>query len=206
MIRLLSVCGSPVENSSTELLLRRIAASIQSNLRERVRHRLVALNELDINPCQACGEDPAPQYCFVNDSMTLLYKDLEACDCLLFGTPIYFDTVSAQAKLFIDRCNCLRPAVFGLEVPRQTFVRRWKRIRPAAMVIVGGDQAWFEGARRTLAGFFKWIGFSNEGFLSFGSVDYNRSGEAAESPELLAEADRIGEKLAEILGNNHDRR
>jgi multimeric flavodoxin WrbA len=201
---LLTICASPVEGSSTEILLQQIARSIVEHSSDKIRHRWVKLNDLDLTPCQACGEDPSPGYCFIDDDMTGLYRALVDCDCLLIGTPVYFDSVSAQAKLFIDRCNCLRPAAFGLEPSDQHFVGRRNRISPAAMVIVGGEKAWYEGARRTVAGFFKWIGFSNEGYLKFSTTDYNRSGEAAEDPAALAEADRIGRKLAGMIGGGND--
>ena len=204
MIRLLTICASPIEGSSTEILLRQIACSIKENSSDTVRHRLVRLNDLDLTPCQACGEDPSPGYCFIDDDMTGLYRAVVDCDCLLFGSPVYFDSVSAQAKLFIDRCNCLRPAVFGLEPPDQRFAGRRNRISPGAMVLVGGEKAWYEGARRTVAGFFKWVGFSNEGYLKFSSTDYNRSGEAAEDRAAMAEADRIGRSLAGKTGGGSD--
>ena len=36
---------------------------------------------------------------------------LESCDGIVLGSPVYFDTVSAQTKLMIDCCNCLMPYV-----------------------------------------------------------------------------------------------
>ena len=206
MIKILSVCGSPVPGSSTEILLRRIASSVAANLKDRGRHEFVRLSELDITPCQACGEAPTPQYCFIDDAMTRLYQRIIGCDCLLLGTPIYFDSVSAQTKLFIDRCNCLRPANFTGSPEHGHFIRLIGRQRPGAMVLVGGQRAWFEGARRCVAGFFKWIEVTNEGCLKFCSVDDTRLGEAANRPDVLREADEIGRKLARAVRKQHGRR
>jgi NAD(P)H-dependent FMN reductase len=128
--------------------------------------------------------------------MTLLYRQIMTCDCLLFGTPIYFDSMSAQSKLFVDRCNCLRPANFADPTAGDGFVKRIDRRRSGAIVLVGGDKAWFEGARRPLAGYFKWIGVNNEATLTFTSKDVNRIGEVADNDQALAEAARIGQKLA----------
>ncbi len=203
MIRLLSISGSPVEGSSTELLLRKIAHSVAENSGDKVRHRLVRLNDLDITACQACGEDPAPDFCFVGDGMAALYNDVVNCDCLLFGSPIYFDAVSAQAKAFIDRCNCLRPADFDDKVAGHHFIKRIGRKRPGAMVLVGGEQAWFEGARRCIAGLFKWIEVTNEGHLMFCSKDFNRIGEVADDVAALRQADKLGRKLARIVSRSH---
>lgn len=205
MIRILSICGSPVPGSSTEILLRRIASAVAANLKDRCRHDFVRLSELDMTTCQACGEAPTPKFCFIDDAMTALYRKLKGCDCLLFGSPIYFDSVSAQAKLFIDRCNCLRPADFSGMPQQGRFIRLIERQHPGAMVLVGGERAWFEGARRCLAGFFKWIEVTNEGCLKFCSVEDNQVGEVAERSDVLCEADKIGRALARVIRKQHGR-
>ena len=205
MIRVLSICGSPVPGSSTEILLRRIASAVAANLKDRCRHDFVRLSELDMTACQACGEAPNPNFCFIDDAMTALYRKLIDCDCMLFGSPIYFDAVSAQAKLFIDRCNCLRPANFTGMPPHGHFTRLIERRRTGAMVLVGGERAWFEGARRCVAGFFKWIEVTNEGCLKFCSVEDNQVGEVAARSDVLREADKIGRLLARTIRKQHDR-
>ncbi len=198
MIRILAISGSPVVDSSTDLLLRRIAQRMALKLRakSRVQVSFVKLNDLEIVPCQACGEAPSPKYCFFDDDLTAIYKKLEQCDCLLFGSPIHFDTVSSPAKLFIDRCNCIRPADFNDIEPDHDFVKLWKQKRPGAIVLVGGKHAWFEGARRTIAGWFKWVEVVNEGLLTYKSEDFRRSGTILEDDQVLAEADRLANALA----------
>ena len=206
MIRILSLCGSPVPGSSTEILLCRIGDAIRENLSLRSQYDLVRLSDYDITPCQACGEAPAPGYCFIDDGMTALYRKLERCNCLLFGTPIYFDSVSAQSKAFIDRCNCMRPYNFDRSQSERHFVRLLSRQCPGAIVLVGGKQAWFEGARRCIAGFFRWIEVTNVACLKFYSVDPLKIGEVAGQPDFLREADKIGQQLARVIRKQHGRR
>ena len=43
--------------------------------------------------------------------MALVYKALESWDVIVLGSPVYFDTVSAQTKVVIDRYNCLAPFI-----------------------------------------------------------------------------------------------
>ena len=204
MINLLSISGSPVENSSTELILRRIAASISKHVcSDRTRHSIVRLNDLHFAPCQACGEAPTPSWCFLDDGLANVYKKLAACDCLLFGSPIYFDAVSAQAKAFIDRCNCFRPADFDNREPRHDFIKLISRKRPGAIVLVGGEQGWFEGARRCIAGFFKWVEVVNEGLLTYRTKDFTQAGEAANNPQVFKEADQLGRQLARLLDKRY---
>ncbi|MDH4155698.1 MAG: flavodoxin family protein [candidate division Zixibacteria bacterium] len=204
-IKLLAVSGSPVKESSTDLLLAHIKDAITGHLPRdwQVDGTFVRLNELKFVPCQSCGKAPTPEFCFYEDDLTGLYDTVADCDCLLFGTPLYFDTVSSQAKAFIDRCNCLRPADFSGNSARHSFIRLIKKRRPGAMVLVGGEKGWFEGARRVVAGFFKWIEVSNEGTFIFHSDDYKVKGGVRENAAALAEAAALGRKLADILREQH---
>ena len=100
MTKILTISGSPVEGSSTEILLGRIERALVDTIGERVEviADIVRLNDLKYIPCQSCGEAPETGFCLYDDNLADVYRQLESCDCLLFGSPIYFDTVSAQAK------------------------------------------------------------------------------------------------------------
>jgi len=205
LIKLLMISGSPVENSSTELLLRRIAESIERAMApsQGVESSYVQLNDLAFRPCQACGEAPEQDFCLFEDDLTEIYHKLAECDCLLFGSPVYFDSVSAQAKAFIDRCNCFRPPDYANSNLDHSFVKILTRQRPGAMVLIGGQRAWFEGARRVIAGFFKWVEVMNRGVLTYTSTDFHKKGMAAEDSAILTEADQLGVELAAAITENH---
>ncbi len=205
MINLLSISASPVEQSSTDIILKRLADSIASSVQDQfqVSTTFVKLNVLQFIPCQSCGESPTPKFCFFDDDLTDIYTKLERCDCLLFGSPVYFDSVSAQAKMFIDRFNCFRPPDFNDTDPNRHFIRRLKRKRPGAMVLVGGQRGWFEGARRVVAGFFKWVEVTNEGMIKYCSPNFTRPGSVSGDKETLAQADELGQKLAATIKENY---
>jgi len=201
LIKILCVSGSPVVSSSTELLLKRIAHSITNNLgaNRKVYLDFHRLNELMYLPCQACGHTPAPNFCFFDDALTPIYQQLAECDCFLIGSPVYFDAVSAQTKAFMDRCNCFRPPDYKGTQEKHRFIKLLKSKRPGAMVLVGDKEGWFEGPRRSIAGFFKWIEVTSEGALTFHSDDFNRKGAAMDDPKMLDEADQLGKKLSEMI-------
>jgi hypothetical protein len=58
LIKLLSLSGSPVEGSSTDFILNRIADAVVETLsgEGRVQKTTISLNDLTYIPCQACGE------------------------------------------------------------------------------------------------------------------------------------------------------
>ena len=98
----------------------------------------------------------------------------------------------------------MRPADFDNADPDHEFIKLIKRKRPGAIVLVGGKHGWFEGARRTIAGFFKWVEIVNHGIVSYQSIDFHRSGEVVDSEATLEEARKLGEMLAEAVRNADD--
>ena len=199
-IKLLALSGSPAKGSSTDRILQRLAADVEKGLdgAALVEITFVKLNDRAILPCQACGEAPTPKWCFYGD-INDLYKLLVECDCLLFGSPVYFDSVSAQAKLFIDRCNCFRPPDFDNVDPERSFIKLIKRKRAGAIVLVGGEEGWFEGARRCIAGYFKWVEVTNEGVISYRSQDFNEKGTALGDPEVIRQIKEAAKDVVEKL-------
>lgn len=197
MIKILVLSASPVEGSSTDILLQTIANSLRNSLPQDKDRTIsfIKLNEQLIKPCQACGESFAPKFCCYDD-IDDIYKQIAECDFLLFGSPVYFDSVSAQAKLLIDRCNCFRPPDYKNIDSEHDFLKLLKKKRPGAMVIVGGEQTWYEGTRRVIAGFFKWIEVVNDGMIQYSSPDYNVKGSAQANSEVLEEAKKLGKHLA----------
>ena len=99
--------------------------------------------------------------------------------------------------MFIDRCNCFRPYDFDNRDAAHNFIKLLKRKRPGGMVVVGGDDTGIEQARRTIAGFFKWIEVVNYGMVSYKSTDDLRAGTAADDSDVMHRARELGEKLAE---------
>ncbi len=186
----LGIGGSPVIGSSTELLVKETLRGAES---KGAATEYILLNELDIMPCQACGQSPEDGYCFFNDGMDLLYTKFDWCDAIVIGSPIYFDSVSAQTKLFIDRCNCFRAFIPD---GKSQFVQRIEKRRRGAMVLVGGEREKYEYARRVIGGFYVWANIESVGLVTYAHAD-SRTGSAADSPDVLKKAFDLGVQLLE---------
>ena len=201
MIKILSISGSPVKEASTDIILHRLSEAVIDALgpHETAEMSFVKLNDLKFIPCQACGEAPTPRFCFWDDLNEVYDLLVNECDLLLFGSPVYFDSVSAQAKAFIDRCNCFRPADFENSDPAHDFIKLLKKKRPGAIILVGGENGYYEGARRVIAGFFKWVEVVNEGLITYASPDFRKKGSAADDAELSARIGELGKHLASVL-------
>jgi multimeric flavodoxin WrbA len=62
-----------------------------------------------ISPCDACQSCWKTGVCRIEDDMQPIYKQLEAADGIIFGTPVYFCSVTAQAKAVMDRMYAYLP-------------------------------------------------------------------------------------------------
>ncbi|MBK7140552.1 MAG: flavodoxin family protein [bacterium] len=197
MRKLLLVSGSPTKESSTDRLLDIVADACIEALGEPVEKQFIKISDLQFILCQACGKAPTPDFCFFHE-IDKQYDMIVQCDVLIFGSPIYFDNVSAQAKAFIDRCNCFRPYDFKNVDPEHSFLKLLPKKRPGAMVFVGGESGWFEGARRTVVGFFKWIEIASVGMVTWSHEDVE-VGLATKDDQVVEQAKELGRKLATAI-------
>ena len=104
--KILVICGSPRVDSHSDVLAKAFATGAQEggNVVE-----VIKLTEKNIAACSGCAacRKSANNDCILNDDMQGLYKQVIEADIFAFATPLYFLTVSAQLKAFIDRLYCL---------------------------------------------------------------------------------------------------
>ncbi len=97
--------GSPRKNSTTVTLLNK---ALEGAASQGAETELIHLNQLNMKGCQgcfSCKKRGGKSYgkCVQQDDMTPLYEKLEQCDAFFLGTPLYFGTATASAKMFIER-------------------------------------------------------------------------------------------------------
>lgn len=103
---ILAFMGSPRKNGNSTMLAKKIAEGAQA---EGARVESFYLHKMKISPCSACDTCKAAddRFCVIKDDMQKLYPKIIAADALILASPIYFFTVCAQLKLFMDRCYAL---------------------------------------------------------------------------------------------------
>ncbi len=195
-MKILLISGSPTADGSTEILLRHIGKRISDDLRSNstAEVEFVRLNELKFIPCQSCARSPEPEVCFYEDELWPVYKSLIDADIVVLGSPVFFDSVSAQTKMLIDRCSCFRPPDFANETDRN-FKKLGFRRRLGAGVLVAGERGRFDLARSVMKGFFEWTEIEATGFMTYGSPDFLRASQVQESPQAFSGADELANTL-----------
>ena len=189
---IIGLSGSATPQGSTDILIQEALKGAQGG---RYKTRFFRLNEMRILPCQACGKSPEPEYCFFHDDAYMLFEKIASSRAVILGSPVYFDSVSAQTKIFIDRSNCLRPADFS-DMSKQTFKEPLFKGKTGGIVLVAGDYGKFDSALRVMRAFFIWAGIEIKFELKYISKSL-RFGEAANDKKILQEAFTCGRQLTE---------
>jgi len=198
-MNIVGLSGSASGGSSTDIL---VQAILEGASAPHIKTRFYRLNERQMLPCQACGISPEPDYCFFHDGMDELFKVIEKSEGIALGSPVYFDSVSAQTKLFVDRTNCLRPADFS-DRSLQKFKEPRFKGKKGGIVLVAGDYGKFEGALRVARAFFIWAGIEIVFELKYQSRSLE-AGEVRNDHLVLEEAARCGRLLlAAITTKSH---
>jgi len=101
-MKVVAFFGSPRIGGNTDLMLREALRAATEAGHEVVQFDL---NLLKIKPCQDCGGCLKTGVCIMKDDMTQIYQAIRTGDRFILASPIFFYSVSAQAKAMIDRCQ-----------------------------------------------------------------------------------------------------
>ena len=101
----LGVVCSPRKGRNTEILVREALAGAEE---AGADVELLRIADMDISPCDACEACRKAGECRLEDDMQKVYAKLLAADGIVIESPVYFWSVSGQAKVFIDRTYALR--------------------------------------------------------------------------------------------------
>ena len=178
-----AVVGSPRRDSNTAAL---VAAAVGELETAGAACETIALRDLTIAPClahDACADYAA---CPRADDAEGVLERVYAADCLILGTPVYYENVSAQMKAFIDRN--LFPYSHD----------QWLRARAVGLVAVTAET----GLQDAVEALRRYVALSSEGEIpTYTCGGYaSDAGEAAGDATLLSEARAMGRALAEELG------
>ena len=190
-LKVVGIVGSPRKGMNTDTLVTKVLEGAQSIGAETEK---IYLNELEIKPCQACDKSPAPDYCFYKDGMETIYKTLETADALVIGTPAYYDSISSQLKLLIDRFNCVSEMI---RVPddKLIFKSRIAKKKKGVFIWVAGSS---RNPEHALAMIKLWCKDANIELAETLIVTDSDRGEGARKREdLLRKAFELGTSLVQ---------
>lgn len=189
-IKVLGIGGSPRRGGNSDLLLDRALAGAAEAGADVER---IVVARLKVAPCIACDGCWKTGRCVVADDFQAAYEKLIAAERIVLATPIYFMGISAQAKAFIDRCQCgwARKYVLKQALPPTPSgePRRGALITTAGHHVPSG----FRCAATTMRYFLDTLDAEFAGELHVGDVD--EKGAIRERPDMLEAAYALGKQL-----------
>jgi multimeric flavodoxin WrbA len=189
MTKIVILKGSPREEGNSATLAEQLAAGARA---AGAQVESFYLHGLDIQACDACTmcQGVAGLNCVIEDDMQKLYPKLWEADAVVYASPIYWFSVSAQLKLVMDRC-------FGMgdetEEPAHHALAG-KRI--GVILTYGGDDSFDSGAVNALRMFqdtFRYIPAHIVGYV-YGHASH--TGRVDQNRELMDRAYQLGRTLA----------
>ena len=103
-MKVLGIVCSPRKGGNTEVLVQEALAGARDNGAEI---ELLTVWDKDIKPCDGCLSCEKTGKCHIKDDMQGIYPELVEADGIIWGTPVYFWSATAQAKMLIDRSYAL---------------------------------------------------------------------------------------------------
>lgn len=182
--KVLVVIGSPRRNGNSASLAKQVAAGAKV---VGAKVETVFLQGMNIQPCTACDacRKKLKKDCIIKDDMRALYPKLKSADAIVIASPIYWFTISAQTKLFMDRWYALG-GDDGYALAGKKF----------AVVLAYADADPFTSgavnALRTFQDAFNFIGAELVGTV-YGSAW--KAGEIKKNKALMDSAYELGRKL-----------
>lgn len=187
-MKVIAFLGSPRKEGNSALLLKEAIRGIgESGLKVQIFN----LNEMNISPCQSCGGCEDTGVCVFDDDMALIHTEIREASRIILASPIYFFSVSAQAKIMIDRCQCFWCEKYLLKrpIPEGTYGRK------GLLLLVGGQkrEIGIQCSEATAKAFFRTVSVSEHETLGYLGVD--ALGAIVNHPTALSDAYRAGKKL-----------
>jgi len=188
-LKVLGISTSPRLKGNSDLLLREALAGAES---AGAQVEYLSLCDLKIGPCVECNCCYTTGRCRIEDDYQMVLDKMLDADRLIFATPVFFMTVCSQAKMLIDRGQCLWANKHVLKKP---LFESSQRDRRAMVIAVGGSKSTkqFESIRLTMKSYFDVLDVKYVANLFVNKV--NVCGAIRKHPSALKEAFRLGKEL-----------
>jgi len=188
-----AVYGSPRRQGNTATLLKRAvdgARAAGASVDE------IVLRDYQISPCleiYGCKKDGD---CVIKDDFQGVRDRILASRGLMLATPIFFYTVSAHTKMFMDRCQSLWVKKYWID---QTPFNQWTPVRQAFLISAGATKGkkLFDGMLLTMKYFFDVLDMTLWDSLLVRGVDL--AGDVLAHPEYMDTAFEKGQAFAEAV-------
>lgn len=193
MVKIIALYGSPRRDGNSATLLKQAVAGARQ---EGAEVEEIFLRDYKISPCLEIYGCIKNGECAIRDDFPEILAKLEESAGVMLASPIFFYSVSAHTKIFMDRCQSLWVRKYWIE--KQAFGET-PEVRKGLFISVGatGGKKLFDGAILTVKYFFDVLSTSLWKSVLCRGVD--RKGDIDKRDDYLQEAFAAGRELALVL-------
>jgi multimeric flavodoxin WrbA len=108
-MKVYAINGSPRKNKNTATLLQKALDGVKESAKDKaIETEIINLYDLNYTGCKscfACKRIGGKSYgkCAVKDDIQEVLEKLSQADGIIFGSPIYFGTITGQLQSFLER-------------------------------------------------------------------------------------------------------
>lgn len=191
-INILTVYGSPRRNGNTDELMNSFEQGIRENddlKNKNIRLESLFVRKMKFSPCIECRHCSSEGECSIKDDMQEAYQKLIDADFIAVSSPIFFVSVTAQLKSFIDRCQRFWSLKYELNK------KIIKKEREGIFISTAGAEnpAIFDCAKKVIKEFFNVLYVRYEKNFLYNKIDYK--GDILKKPEALKEVFEYGKNI-----------
>jgi multimeric flavodoxin WrbA len=183
--KVIVLLGSPRRKGNSAILAAAIAKGAKA---AGAAVETFYLHEMDIAPCKSCYacKKPGSKGCSIPDDMQVLYRKMLEAEAWVIASPVYWFNMSAQTKLWMDRCFAF--SAYG----KDPFADK----RIAVAMAYGGDDPFDSGCVNALRSFQDAFAFTQAEIVGMVYGSAMNAGEIKTNKALLTEAEELGIRLA----------
>ena len=191
MVRIAAVLGSPRRQGNTARLVEEAVSGAES---VGARVDKIVLRDKKISPCLEIYGCRKNGQCVIQDDFQQTLSTILDADALILASPIFFYTVSAHTKIFMDRCQSLWVKKYWIDESRPG--TRENHHRKGLFISVGATRGrkLFEGTLLTVRYFFDVLDAELWRALVYRGLDH--ADDILTHEDYLSEARAAGEALA----------
>ena len=179
-MKVVAIGGSPRLHGNTNYLIDQALSELAS---QGIETEKIVLNEYKISPCQAHENCGSFTECQQQDDAPWILEKFSQADGVILASPVYFGTISAQMKTFMDRSLFLFRHGINLN------------LKCAGLIAIAGRR----GADETVEELKKLVRRTEAEVLTLSGNSGAPDVDPKTQTELIEQARNMAKQMAEVL-------
>ncbi len=182
-MKVVAIGGSPRLNGNTNYL---IDEALNELAKKGIETEKIVLNQYRVNPCQAHSNCRQSLKCLQEDDTSWILERFSQADGVIIASPVYFGSISAQTKTFLDRTFFL----YTHNIPKQA--------KCFGLIAIAG-RAGFDQAIQELKKFVGLRDASQAEVFTLKAAIGGPDKHARDNPQMVEEAREMAKEMARVL-------